>query len=88
MIIVILHVTIALAGIVFTTFTFFMPSVAKLRISSGLLVATLASGTYLTWVSHSRLIEACMMGLFYTAGVSFGIYAAQRKLATVSVREK
>jgi hypothetical protein len=86
--IIVLHVTIALAGIAFTTVTFFIPSVAKLRIASGLLVATLASGTYLTWSSHSRLLEACMMGLLYTAGVSYGIYAAQRKLTAVSVREK
>ena len=84
MIIVLLHVIIAITSIAFTTVTFFVPSKAKLHIASGLLIATLTSGTYLVVSTHSRLLEACMMGLLYSLGVSYGIYAAQRKLAAAT----
>lgn len=88
MIIVLLHVIIALSSIAFTTVTFFLPSKHKVNIASGLVAATLISGTYLVVSTHSGLIEACITGLFYTAGVSFGIFAAQRKLAMETSRDK
>lgn len=88
MIIVLLHVIIALSSIAFTTVTFFVPSTRKIQVANGLVAATLASGTYLVWTSHSSIIEACLMGLLYTTGVTCGIYAAQRKLAAVTVRNK
>jgi fumarate reductase subunit C len=84
--IIVLHVIIALSSIAFTTVTFFMPSSLKINIAASLVAATLASGTYLVWSSHSRIIEACLMGLFYTAGVTYGIVAAQRKLTAIEVR--
>lgn len=88
MIIVLLHVIIALSSIAFTTVTFFMPSARKIQIANGLVAATLVSGTYLVWSSHSSIIEACLMGLAYTVGVTCGIYAAQRKLTAATVHNK
>lgn len=82
--IVLSHVLIALASMVFTSFAYFRPSIMKLRVGYGLVGATLASGFYLVWSEPAHMIEACMMGLFYIGVVSLGIVAARSKLAKLS----
>lgn len=77
--ILLLHIIIALASVAFAAYGFFIPSVLKLRISYGLIAATLASGTYLVWTTPSHMLQACMAGLFYT-GVMIG--------ATIAIRHK
>lgn len=75
------HICIALASIVYTTYLYIQPSRTKLRVSSGLLVATLASGTYLVISTHSPLLSSCLSGLLYLAVVATGIALSVRKLA-------
>jgi len=84
--IVLFHVMIALAGIVLSTFSYFSPSKAKLRISYGLVGLTFVSGTYLVVSTHANLISACVTGVIYLAIVSFALILAHRKLATENTK--
>jgi hypothetical protein len=86
--IVLLHVVTAITSIAFTTYVFFVPSWLKLHISYSLIALTLASGTYLVWSTHARLLQACTTGLLYLGIVSFGVVAARLKLVTASAKNK
>lgn len=79
--IVLIHVLIALTSIGFSTYLFFSPSRSKLRVSYGLITATLASGTYLVWSTHAPLLQACTTGLIYLGVVSIGVATAHYKLS-------
>lgn len=80
------HIAIALTSLVFTAFTFFLPSGLKVRLSQALIALTLTSGTYLVFSMKVNLLKVCAMGLIYTAVVSYGIVASQRKLAAAANR--
>lgn len=80
----VLHITVALASMGFTGYAFFSPSKTRLRVSQGFVVATLASGTYLVVSTHANIVQACATGLVYIAVVSFGIVVASKKLALES----
>lgn len=82
---VILHIIIALTSIAYTGFTFFLPSQSKLKASYILVMATIASGTYLVLSKPAHMIEACVMGLLYLAFVSLGIVSTRHKLASHKV---
>lgn len=86
--IILLHVLAALTSIAVTTLTYMTPTARKLRLSTGLAALTLISGTYLVVSSHTRILETCLIGLVYTAGVAYGIFAAQNKLAAELIRSK
>jgi RsiW-degrading membrane proteinase PrsW (M82 family) len=79
--IVLLHVISAFAGIGFTAYAYFRPSLQRLRISSALIVTTLLSGTVLVLVAHAPLLTSCAAGLAYTAIVANGIFLGRYKLA-------
>lgn len=84
--IIVLHILAALTSIAVTTLAYLAPSVRKLQLSTGLVALTLISGTYLVVSSHTRILETCLIGLVYTAGVVYGIVAAQQKLAAELIR--
>lgn len=75
------HIIIALAGIVYTSYLLFAPSKAKLYTTYGILIATIGSGTYLVVSTGAPLLHACVVGLFYTAFIALGLARAHRKLA-------
>jgi hypothetical protein len=75
-----LHIIIALSSVALTTITFIAPSRAKLRISYGLIGATLVSGAYLVLTSSAHMLQACVTGLLYVAFMTVGVIAARRKL--------
>lgn len=79
--ILIFHIFIALSSIVSSTAAYLSPSKTKLRLTNGLIVLTLASGTYLVWSTHSPLVSSCITGLLYLGVVLSGVVAASRKLA-------
>lgn len=79
--IVVLHVLVALGGLVQSTYAFFAPSKGKVNASFALLALTIASGSYLVVSTHAPMLQACMTGLLYTGVVSFGIVGARYKLA-------
>jgi len=68
--IVLIHVIIALASIGLASFTYFKPSIQRLFVSYGLIVATVGSGTFLLLTSPSDILKSCLSGLFYVTVVS------------------
>jgi hypothetical protein len=78
---IIFHVLVALGSMLNSTILFFSPSQFRLYASYIMIALTLASGTYLVIITHSRLLQACAMGLVYLAVVSAGTVAGHYKLA-------
>ena len=68
--ILLLHILIAISSIGIATFTYFKPTVKRLGMSYGFIVATVASGTALLIMNPSSLLHTCLSGLFYTTVVS------------------
>lgn len=68
--VILIHVLIALASIGVASVTYFKPSMKLLATSYGLIVATVASGTYLVVVAQASILHACLSGLFYVTVVS------------------
>lgn len=75
------HILIALSSLIYSGYSYFAPTKNKLRISYGLVAATLTSGTYLVISTHSPLTQACLSGLVYLGVVSAGLVSAHLKLA-------
>lgn len=80
------HIIIALSSILTASWALILPSRFKLRLSIGLVISTIASGTVLVVSTHAPLQQACTTGLLYLAGVSVIIIAASRKLAAVRTK--
>lgn len=78
------HVIIAFSSIIYTTYLFVRPSKAKFYVSYGLISATLLSGTYLVWSTHTHMLQACVSGLAYLGLVLAGLVAARYRLATAA----
>jgi hypothetical protein len=81
---VLLHVLIALSGLIYTGYVYLSPSKHKIYGASALIAATLISGTVLVFATHASLISACMTGLLYLGITSIGLAAAYKKLAQES----
>ena len=84
--IVLLHVLIALSSVAFATYVFYRPSTAKLNVSYGLIAATIASGTALMVSANGHMLEACTMGLLYSAGVMVLTAKARSRLALQRIK--
>lgn len=83
-----LHIIIALSGLVAATASVFRPSQNKLNLSYGLVLATIASGTVLVIVNHAQILSSCITGLVYI-GVSLAlILSAQRRMAAAEVKRQ
>jgi hypothetical protein len=74
------HIIIALSSIVVSSLSLADPSRNKLRLSYGLVAATLASGSYLVISSHAQILSSCITGLAYTGLVLSLISLARYRL--------
>lgn len=79
--ILLLHITIALSSLVVTATAFMTPKVSLLRASYVLVAMTIATGSYVTFMNPSHMVQACVSGLLYTVVVLGGVSAVRRKLA-------
>lgn len=79
--ILIAHIVIALASIVFASFLLLQPSRSKIVMNYTLIASTIASGTYLIITTHENMLGACLSGLAYLAVVITLTAVAHRKLA-------
>ena len=80
------HILIALSSLVYTSYVFFSPSEAKLKVSYGLIAATVGSGTLLVITMPAHLVSACYSGLTYLAIMLTGIVGVRYRLSHVKVR--
>lgn len=79
--ILIAHIIIALASVLYTGLMYFSPTRNKLRVSYALVGLTVASGTWLIVANPAHMVQSCMSGLAYLCVVFFGIALARHKLA-------
>jgi hypothetical protein len=77
--VILIHVLIALASIGVASVAYFKPSMKLLVASYGLIVATVASGTYLVVAAQASILHACLSGLFYVTVVSIVTIATHVK---------
>ena len=78
--ILVTHIIIALSSVGYTTLLLLRPTQAKLYTSYFLVVATLASGIYLTVINPASMLHTCTTGLIYVVIVTAGIAIARKKL--------
>ena len=81
--ILLLHVFIALLGIISTTYGYLRPAQKTLRVSYALAILTFISGFYLVLAEPAQMLRACMSGVTYLVVVSLGVLATRKKLATI-----
>lgn len=89
--IVLLHVIIAISSIGLASYTFFSPSVKKLFVSYGAMIATVASGTYLLLATPVDILKTCITGLVYltaTLAITIAAQVRLRRAAPVSIHSE
>ena len=79
--ILLFHIVIALASIVYTTYLYVVPTRSGFRIANSLVAATLITGSILVFMQPAQLAQSCVTGLAYIAVVAFGLFSARHKLA-------
>jgi predicted tellurium resistance membrane protein TerC len=84
--ILILHILIAITGIIQASYMLVKPSKKGLHLSYALLALTLTSGTFLVASTGTHILQGCMSGLMYTGFVTIGIARARYVLAKESTR--
>ncbi len=84
--ILLFHILIALASILYTAFVFVSPAKRGLTWSYGLIAATIATGTYLVVLRPAMLTQACTTGLVYLGIELVGIFAVRGKLARATAQ--
>jgi hypothetical protein len=85
---VLIHVIIALTSIVISSIVFFKPSIKKLAVSYGLIIATVGTGTGLLIMNPSNILHTCLSGLFYITVVSLitiATHVRAKKLASEEI---
>lgn len=80
--IVILHIVVALIGVILATSIMLKPSHTKLRLTTLSASLTLISGTFLVLSTGSNLLKACLSGLAYFGFVGLAILYSNKRLNT------
>jgi hypothetical protein len=62
---ILIHVIIAITSIIIASIGLFSPSLRKLAVSYGLVLATIATGTILLISTPSHILQGCLTGLGY-----------------------
>ena len=78
---ILLHVTVALLSMIYTSLLLVVPRQAGFKVAYGLVGLTLASGTYLVISLRTHILETCISGLAYLAAVTTGLALAKYRLA-------
>lgn len=82
-----IHIIIALSSIVVSSIVFFFPSIKRLAISYGFVVATVATGTALLIANPSNILHTCLSGLFYITVVSLVTIATHLRMRKLAHQE-
>jgi hypothetical protein len=77
----IVHILVALTSLIVAGLNAFFPSLKKLRLTYGLVFATLGTGTYLIVTTPSHMLTTCMEGLIYIGVVTTAIVYSTNKLS-------
>lgn len=77
----VLHIFIAISGLVAASVNLVKPSSAAYKTTVGLTAGTIGTGAILTIVNPAHLVQTCLSGLVYTT-IVIGLTALARKRAT------
>lgn len=77
------HILIATASVLYTAYTFFAPSKNKLHVVYILIALTLLTGTYLIFTMPAHMAQTCQTGLVYLGVMLVGILAVRHRLAKI-----
>jgi hypothetical protein len=77
---ILIHVIIAFISIVVASIALFSPSMKKLVVSYGFMLATVATGTILLVTIPSQILHTCVTGLTYLTVVSIITIASHVRL--------
>ena len=80
--ILLLHISIALASIALATISYVWPTASKLRASYALIALTLVTGSALVVSAPAHMLHACISGIIYVVIVTAMVMVARRKLVT------
>ncbi len=80
--ILVAHITLALASLLLTAYLCLTPSKTGLHLSYGLVAMTLVTGTYMVATMPVQILSTCISGLLYLAVVFSGIAWARHKLVS------
>jgi len=78
--IVLMHILIAISSVAVATIVFRAPTIKKLLVSYGFILATIASGTYLLIETPGAMLKACISGLLYVTVVTIVTIASHVRL--------
>jgi hypothetical protein len=81
--IIVLHVIIALASLVWVTIGYFRPTNTNLRLSYALIALTFLTGSYMVLMEPAQMLRACLSGVTYLAIASAGVLLTRRKIASL-----
>lgn len=81
------HVSIAIASIICAAFVLARPSMKGLYINYSMIAATLITGTWLVVSHHIQILSVCAMGLFYTFLMLSASVWIRRRLAKVKAQQ-
>jgi len=76
-----LHISIALIGVVYTAFLLLKPSQRGIRLAYGFLAGTILSGVVLVIVHPAALTQFCQTGIAYSVLALLGIDGAKYRMA-------
>lgn len=86
--ILLMHIIVAVAGIISSTAGLIRPSTRQQTVTWTLIAVTVASGTVLTIQYPAHLVESCIYGLFYVGLTASAAVLSGRKLAASSIRNR
>ena len=78
-----LHITVALLGIILSTISLFAPTRTSLRSSYAAIAITVTTGAILTIQAPTHLIETCIVGLLYVAATLSATVTGQQRLTLI-----
>lgn len=82
-----LHITLALAALGISTLALFSPSSRKLNLTYILTLLTLLSAGGLVVINHASIGRTCVTAFVYLAIVGVNAYFVKRKLAREETQE-
>jgi hypothetical protein len=84
---ILIHVMIALLGLVQASYGLIVPSKGKLRVTYALTTATFVSGSYLVWHLHAPVLQSCLSGLTYLGVILAATFATQYRMHRATERQ-
>ncbi|MCA9350557.1 hypothetical protein KC874_02600 [Candidatus Saccharibacteria bacterium] len=81
----IFHIIVSTLSLLVASLLLVKPAYLKLYASYSLILATISSGTYLVATGSVNILHLCLVGLVYTAVVSYFTVVAQQKLVAQEI---